>query len=143
MQGTFLDTNVFLRYFLNDVPSQSRAARALLGAVENNEITVWTSSLVIAEVVFVLENPRTYAVGRSALRDNLLPLLSLPNLKLERKAIYSRAFDLYVSTSIDFIDAYHVALIEHYRQHELYSFDQHFELVPGITRLEPSRPMSE
>ena len=29
----------------------------------------WTSPLVIAEIIFVLENPRTHAIGRAALRD--------------------------------------------------------------------------
>jgi predicted nucleic acid-binding protein len=106
-------------------------------AIEDGSIVAWTSSLVIAEIVFVLENRKTYNIARTAIRDNLLPLLMLPGLRLERKTVYRRVFDLYVSSPIDYIDAYHVALLEHYDQHELYSFDRDFDAVAGLTRIEP------
>ncbi len=114
MQGTFVDINIFLRHLLDDVPTQSAAARGVFTAIEQRSILAWTSPLVIAEIIFVLDNPKTYAVPRAVLRDQLLPLLSLPNLKLERKRLYPRVFDLYVSLPIDLVDAYQAALIEHY-----------------------------
>ena len=137
MQGIFLDTNIFLRHLLNDVPAQSRAARQLITAVEQGALVAWTSPLVIAEIVFVLENPKTHNVDRPTLRDQLLPLLALSHLKLERKRLYPRVFELYVSSPIDYVDAYHAALLEHYKQHELYSFDRDFDAIAGLTRLEP------
>ncbi len=84
----------------------------------------------------MLDNPTTYAVLRAVLRDQLLPLLSLPNLKLERKRLYPRVFDLYVSLPIDLVDAYHAALIEHYGQDSLYSFDTDFDRIAGMKRRE-------
>lgn len=138
MRGTFLDTNIFLRHLLNDVPAQSRAAHRLMRAIEQGAVAAWTSPLVIAEIVFVLENPKTHRVNRASLRAQLLPLLALPQLKLERKRLYPRVFDLYVSYPIDYVDAYHAALLEHYEQHEVYSFDRDFDAIPGISRLEPT-----
>ena len=138
MQGTFLDTNIFLRHLLNDVPAQSPAAHQLFRDVEQGRLAAWTSPLVVAEIVFVLENPKTYRIPRSTIRDQLLPLLSLPHLKLERKRLYPRIFDLYVSSPIDYVDAYHAALLAHYHQHDLFSFDRDFDLIPGLTRREPS-----
>jgi predicted nucleic acid-binding protein len=85
----------------------------------------------------VLENPKTHNVARSTLADQLLPLVALPHLKLERKRLYPRIFELHVSLPIDYVDAYHAALPEHYKQHELYSFDHDFDAIPGITRREP------
>jgi len=137
MQGTFLDTNILLRHLLNDVPAQSQAAHRLIRAIEAGSVVAWTSALVIAEIVFALENPKTHHVGRSTLADHLQPLLALPHLKLERKRLYPRIFELYVSLPIDYVDAYHAALLEHYGQHELYSFDQDFDAIPGMTRREP------
>jgi predicted nucleic acid-binding protein len=138
MQGTFVDTNIFLRHLLNDVPGQSQAANRLIKAIEDGSTLAWTTSLVIAETVFVLENPRTHNVSRAALRDALLPLLALPRLKVERKRFYPRVFDLYVSYAIDYVDAYHAALLEHYRQTKLLSFDTDFDKLPVVARLEPS-----
>jgi predicted nucleic acid-binding protein len=137
MQGRFLDTNIFLRQLLNDVPEQSKAVRKLFASIEQKRTLAWTSPLVIAEIIFVLENPRTHRVARSTLRDQLLPLLGLPNLKIERKRLYPRVFELYVSLPIDYVDAYHAALLEYYQQPELYSFDHDFDAIPGITRREP------
>lgn len=135
--ATFVDTNIFLRHLLDDVPAQSAAARRLVHEIEQQTVLAWTSSLAIAEMVFVLENPKTYAFPRARLRDVLLPLLSLPNLRIEHKHLYPRVFDLYVALPIDFIDAYHAALISTLRQDSLYSFDTDFDRVPGLSRLEP------
>jgi predicted nucleic acid-binding protein len=137
MQGTFVDTNIFLRHLLDDGPAHSIAAHRLIAAIEEHEVKVWTSPLVIAEIVFVLENPRTYGVTRAALREHLLPLIALPNLKLERKRIFPRVFELYVSYPIDFADAYHAALLEHEEQNTLFSFDTDFDKLPGVQRKEP------
>jgi predicted nucleic acid-binding protein len=137
MQGTFLDTNIFLRHLLNDIPDQSKAARDLFVSIEQKRTLAWTSPLVIAEIIFVLENPKTDNVARADLRDQLLALVGLPNPKLERKQLYPRIFELYVTLPIDYVDAYHAALLEYYRQSELYSFDHDFDAVPGITRREP------
>lgn len=138
MQGTFVDTNVFLRHVLNDVPRQSQAASRLIAAIEEGTTPAWTTPLVIAEIVFVLENPKTHNVPRAILRNTLLPLIALPRLKLERKRLYPRIFELYVSSPIDYVDAYHAAMLEHYTQQHLFSFDTDFDKVPGLTRLEPS-----
>ena len=97
----------------------------------------WTSPLVVAEIVFILSNSRTYAVPRSEIRDRLLPLLRLPGIGLERKRLFDRVFELYTTLEIDYIDCYHAALIEHAGQESLYSFDGAFDMVLGLSRSEP------
>lgn len=138
MQGTFLDTNIFLRHLTNDEPVQSPAARELIRAVEQGRLTAWTTALVVAEMVFILSNPKTYHVERARIRELLLPLLSLPHLKLEHKRLYPRIFDLYVALPIDYVDCYHAVLVGYYRQDTLYSFDTDFDKVTGLKRQEPS-----
>lgn len=137
MQGTFLDTNIFLRHLLNDVPSQSPACRELIRVIEQGSLSAWTSPLVVSEIVFVLSNPKTYGVSRAEIRDRLLPLINLPGLKLERKRLYPRIFDLYVSLPIDYVDAYHAVLLAHRQQNVLYSYDTDFDTVQGLSRQEP------
>ncbi len=137
MTVSFLDTNIFLRHLIADDPVRSPACLALLQAIERGETSVWTSELVIAELVFVLSSKRGYNLGREAIRDLLLPLIELPGLKLPHKRLYRRIFDLYTSLPIDYVDAYHAALIENRGQPELYSYDTHFDRIAGITRMEP------
>ena len=137
MTHRFLDTNILLRHLMNDDPVQSPASLALIEAIEQRRVTAWTSDLVIAEVVFVLANKRTYNLSREAIRDLLLPLINLAGLKLPRKRLYKRIFELYTTLPIDYIDCFHAALVERWRPAELYSFDTDFDRILGITRVEP------
>lgn len=121
----------------NDHATFSAAARRLISAIEQGDVVGWTSDLVVAEIVFVLSNPKTYAVPRDEIRDSILPLLGLPGIQIERKRLYRRVFELYTSFNIDYVDAYHAALTEHYGQQELYSFDTDFDSLPSIVRIEP------
>jgi predicted nucleic acid-binding protein len=137
MQGTFLDTNIFLRHILNDDSVKSAACRDLFRSIERRELVAWTTPLVVAEIVFVLSNPKTYNVSRTQLCDTLLPLLGLVNLKLQHKRLYARVFELFVAYPIDYVDAYHAAFLEKMNQTELFSFDTDFDGVPTVTRREP------
>ena len=137
MPGIFVDANVFLRHLLDDDPVKSPACKEFFSSIEKRRLDAWTTSLVIAEIVFVLSNRKTYNVNRQELSEVLLPLIMLPNLALERKSLYHRTFDLYASTGIDYIDAYHAALVERLNPPGIASYDTHFDVVPTIQRREP------
>lgn len=137
MMTRFLDSNILLRHLLNDDPKRSPACFALIQAIEQGKLSAWTSDLVIAEVVFVLSSKQTYNLSRETLRDILLPLVDLAGLKLPRKRLYHRVFELYTRLPIDYIDAYHAALVENRKQEELYSYDTDFDQIAGLRRLEP------
>ena len=138
MTPPFLDTNIFLRHLLADEPTHSPAARRLLAAVEQGQLAAWTSAQVVAEVVFVLGNRKTYNKSREFIRDTLLPLLELPGLKLANKRLYRRVFALYAAwPKLSYVDAYHAALVEQQSPPELYSFDNDFDAIPTVTRLDP------
>ena len=133
----FLDTNIVLRHLLNDDPVQSPACFALIEAIERGEVSAWTSHLVIAELVFVLSSKKTYNLSRPEVRDRLLPLISLPNLRISQKRLFGRIFELYASLPIDLVDCYHAALLESRKEAELYSYDAHFDRIEGLRRIEP------
>lgn len=132
----FVDTNVLLRLLLDDEQSQSAAARELFSAVERGEITVWTSDVAIAELVWVLTGP-IMRRERQAVARELALLMELPGLRLENKATMRRALDLFTKQAIDWVDAYHAALLLEQDSPELYSFDRDFDRIPGLRRLEP------
>ncbi|MBI4321545.1 MAG: PIN domain-containing protein, partial [Chloroflexi bacterium] len=77
MTTPFLDTNIILRHLLNDDPIKSPACFSLIQAIEQEKASAWTSHLVIAEIVFVLSNRKTYNLSREEIRDRLLPLINL------------------------------------------------------------------
>lgn len=51
---TVLDTNVILRYLLNDPPQHFQLAQAIMTDVINGKTTVYIPDSVLAECVYVL-----------------------------------------------------------------------------------------
>ena len=51
---TVLDTNVILRYLLNDHPQHFQRAQVFMADVISGEITVYIPDSVLAECVYVL-----------------------------------------------------------------------------------------
>jgi predicted nucleic acid-binding protein len=137
MKHPFLDSNILIRHLTADDLQKAQDCFALVLSIERGEVTVWTSDLVIAEVVFVLTSKRTYNLSRERVRDLILPLIHLPGIKLPHKRLYDRVFELFTSLPLDYIDAYHAALMEHQGCTDLFSYDRHFDAVPGVVRREP------
>ena len=136
MAEPFLDTNILLRHFLQDVPDQSRRASAYIGRIEAGERQVRVSDLVIFEIVYTLQ--RQYRQPKDKIRDGVLAILDLPGIILTGKRRYRRIFDLYVNLNISFADSYHVVLMQQRSISDIVSFDREFDRVPGIRRVEPS-----
>lgn len=133
----FIDANVFIRYLTRDDPQKADACFDLFQRAKRDEVALVTIEAVIAEVVYVLSSKNLYALPRAKIRALLYPLLSLPGLKLVGRKTYLRALDVYASYKIDFEDAVIVAQMERQEETDLYSYDRHFDQVPGITRIEP------
>jgi predicted nucleic acid-binding protein len=131
-----LETNVFLRHILADHPDHSQRATAYLQRIERGEIAVRTTDTVIFETVFTLE--RFYKVPRSDIRDQWLPLITLPGIRLTGKRAYRHVFDLYIAQrSLSFADCFHAVLVQQRNLPAIISFDRGFDRLPGIIREEP------
>lgn len=101
---TYVDTNVILRYLLNDDPRLSPEAKARLENLEEKH----TGIEVVAELVYVLAG--VYQVPRKEIADILDSLFSHNSWTLHRKDVVLGALKLYRASSIDFVDAYLVVL---------------------------------
>lgn len=131
----FLDTNILIHHLTREDEAKAGACRRLLAALEQRDVELMTSDLVIAEVVWFLQS-RT-GVRRERIRELVLPLVSLRGLRLPNKEFWSRTFEPYCDKRIDFIDAYNAAWMERNRTSEVYSYDKDFDRVEGIRRIEP------
>lgn len=131
----FIDTNVFLRYFTKDNEKKANNALLLLKKIEANEEKVFTSSLVIFEVIFTLYS--FYKISRNEIKDLLLPILRLRGLRLENKDIFEKSLEQFSKNKISFADNYNVCLMESMGINEIYSYDEDFDSIPLIRRTEP------
>jgi uncharacterized protein len=133
---TFVDTNVFLRYLTNDLPNQADAVERLLRSAAEGKTRLVTSSLVIAEVVWVLES--YYDLPKADISNMVLAILSTEGLEVERAELVLQATRDYVEKNIDFADAYNAAWSLSQGISTVATFDvKHFD---RIDRLEVIRP---
>ncbi|MDE2696666.1 MAG: type II toxin-antitoxin system VapC family toxin [Chloroflexota bacterium] len=135
----FVDTNVFIRYMTRDDEEKARACYELFERVERGDEELFTTESIVAEITYVLSSRRgSYRLDHSAIRDRLLPLLSLRGLRMPQKGVCLAALDLYGSSPfLDFEDALAVAHMEQQGLSEILSYDRDFDRVARIERTEP------
>lgn len=96
---------------------------------------LYTTALVVAEVVWVLVG--RYGYPKTRVADAVRRLLNTPHIVLEDREVVLLAVQWFEQHPIDFIDAYHGALMRARGIGAIYSYDTDFELIPGIQRIEP------
>ena len=133
----FLDTNILLQHLAREDEQKARGCRELLLRLEQGEEVAVATNIVIFEAVYILQSARHYGLSRGRIRQLLEPIVALRGLRLPRKSLYARAFDLYCEEGISFADAYNVAFMEVRGLSEVYSYDTDFDRIEGISRLEP------
>ena len=139
MITAFVDTNIFIRFFVNDNSDQHRGACHLFKQVREGQVKLIAPHTVLDEVVFVLSSPKLYQRSRQEIAACLTPLLQLRGMQVyQREAIVS-ALSLYANTRLDFADCVTLALAKAGRIKSIYSFDMDFDAVEGVNRLEPER----
>ena len=112
----YLDTNVILRYLLQDHHEFSQKS---ISIIENNN--VYIKNEVLAEVVYVLN--KTYKVEKQKLRKILTDFTEVNNIHFESKEIVILALNIFENQNIDFVDAL-LCSYEKLKNFEIVSFDK-------------------
>jgi predicted nucleic-acid-binding protein len=97
-----LDTNVLVRYLVEDDKKQSALAAALIDRVIADEDTLFVSDVVLCETVWVLSVG--YRVGRKEIASVLRNLLRARHLTFAAGDQLIRALDAYEAGKGDFAD---------------------------------------
>ncbi len=131
----FLETSVLLRYLTRDDEAKAQKALALLQRLERREEQARSSAIVIFETVYTLQS--YYKLPKARIRELLLPVINLRGLRIPYKPVLRRALDFYADRNLSFADAYFAAEMLKRGESEVYSWDEGFKRVEGISRVEP------
>ncbi|MBT8364404.1 MAG: PIN domain-containing protein [Deltaproteobacteria bacterium] len=131
----FVDTNIFIRFLTEDIPDKADACEKLFKRAISGKSQLFTTDLVIAEIVWVLE--LYYELAKNDVREKVEKILNTPNLFCPQKDIILSALNVYTEKNIDFIDAFNAMTLRDKGIGELYSYDPHFDRIDGLVRLEP------
>ena len=131
----FLDTNVIVRYLTGDDPRKARQCAQLFERVQGGREAVYTTAMAVAEVVWVLGT--RYGHPKANIVEGLRRVLNTSQILFEERETLLMAVDLFERHAIDFIDAYHGAVMLARGTSDIYSYDTDFDHVAGLRRLEP------
>ncbi len=126
MKRIFVDTNIFVRYLVNDIPSQIDKVDRLFDLAENGKVRMVTGPPVFFEIAWTLKS--FYNMDRKAIHDCLSGILALAGLEIIDLDIVEKALELYKDTSADFSDAYIAALSKKVNAESVATFNKkHFK----------------
>ena len=133
----FVDTNVFLRFLVNDDRAKADACETLFRKAIAGDEALCTSDMVIAEIIWVLES--YYEMVKADVRECVEKILNTRNLHCPNRELIISALSIYVEKNIDFIDAYNAFMLRRDGINEIYSYDKHFDRLDWIKRVEPGK----
>lgn len=134
----FVDTNILVRHISRDGELHAKLADQLLLQIAQGEVEGLLSMTVLFETAYVLE--RFYRIPRATITYSVSRIVNTPGMRLlaSEDALYDKTVELYTSIpQLSFADCYHAILSLENCDGEIYTFDQDFRRVAGITRLEP------
>ncbi len=124
-----LDTNVLVRYVVQDDEAQLAAARRLIRKSIGEGQTLFVPVTVVLELEWVLRSSFEYS--RDETMAILSNLFSAAELTFESERALEVALHLYRDGSADFADCLHVALAAQARELPLWTFDKRAGKLSG------------
>ncbi len=124
-----LDTNVLVRFLVQDDPLQAQLATKLIDQL-TDDARGFVSREVLIELVWVLE--RSYRLSRAEIAVALDGLLSATELDIEGSDEVAPAIELYRIDGFGFADLMIAAAARRVGAAELVTFDQKAARLPGV-----------
>lgn len=126
-----IDTNVLLRFLLDDHATFSPKAKRFMQEVFNKDKITILPAVVLVECVYVLE--KFYRVPRNDIVANLSRLLTYPGIVNPDKADLLKALMLHRHSGTDIVDCILAALSSEHSP--VVSFDKDFSSLKAHTEV--------
>ena len=130
-----VDTNVIVRYVMNDDETQSAVAKRLMSEF-TPEHPGFICREVLIELVWVLE--RVYKLPRVTIGNEIFELVATSELVVENDVATIQAVDRYMRGGVDFADLLILAAAQRASCTQLFTFDRKLARIDGATLLEPT-----
>ena len=130
MSKNLLDTNLIIRFLVNDTPSKTSRVEKLLKDKDNQNILLDT---VVAEIIWVLSS--YYSLEKSDIIEKIKALIHVDTIECNAFLI-NRALIFWQENNISYIDSYLIAVGE-LGNMTLYSYDEKFKSISNIKVKKP------
>ena len=131
-----IDTNLLVRYLTDDEPQKAKAVDALLNSAAKGELKILIPSIVIAELVWILES--FYKMMPDDITGLVEAILNTPGVDTQDKSVIKAALKIYRSKKIDLIDAWIIEFAKAKGAKRIYTFDRkHFRDAEEVEIVSP------
>jgi len=121
-----IDTNLLVRYLTEDDPDKAQSVETLLIKAGKGEIKIVIPSVIIAELIWVLES--YYKMEAGEISQLVGSILNTPGIDTQDKNILREALKIYENKGTDFVDAWIVEFARQRNIKTIYTFDKkHFK----------------
>lgn len=124
-----IDTNLIIRYLVQDHEKHARAAGRLFEACDRGDVVLVILPSVLAECVFVLES--FYQHSREDIALALGRLISSPGVEIDGGPVQLNALDRYAKTKVHFVDCV-IAATAWAEKIAIATFDQDFRKFDDV-----------
>ena len=125
-----LDTNVLIRYLVQDDLQQNREAARFIHQFADSEATLFIPISVVLETEWVLRS--VYKFSKESILGVFVNLLEAREMTFQEEASVERAIFLFREHNLDFADCLHGATAFTHDHLPLMSFDKQATRVEGI-----------
>jgi len=121
MKKLLLDTNVFLRFLLNDIPDQADEAELLFGNARKGICKLYVPQIVIFEIHYALL--KYYSFPKKQILEKLTSIVSVESLEIQGRDVFILALRIYESRTISLVDSFLIAYAQ-LNEAKFFSFDK-------------------
>jgi predicted nucleic acid-binding protein len=126
---TLIDTNLIVRYLVQDHEKHAKAAGKLFDACDRGELTIAVLPAVLAECVFVLDS--FYGRARADIASALGTFISSPGVEISDSSVHLDALQRYRQTKVHFVDCL-IAATAAAENTPVATFDQDFRKFADV-----------
>lgn len=137
MRKVFLDSNIWLRFFVQD-NAQFDSVQKLLSAIESGQYLPYTSAIVLLEITYVLKT--AYKQSKNKVDEYLKSICATRNITIIDKTSKKAALRTLEENGIKFSDCLIASQIP--KGEILVTFDRDFDKIKNVSSKTPAELLS-
>ena len=134
MKKVFLDTNVFLRFFVPSDTEKHRASKELISYIEKGALRAYTSNIVFLECYYVLTS--FYKTPRDQVVEIFTRISGMRNITIVEQSDTKQAIALWKQPSVKFMDCLIATQVG--KGITLVTYDREFRKFPSLAVADPA-----
>ncbi len=107
MKHYLADTNILLRFLLDDIPSQADIVEDFLHQAKIGKVTITIPFLVFVELDFVLT--KVYKFQKLQVIEKMKYIAEIDYLNIEKRNLILEVMNFYKSSNLSFVDLFFYA----------------------------------